>query len=114
MRDRKLQPVNDPGPRGRPKTAQAVTIALLLVGLLTAIFVIQNTADTQIEFLFWSAELPLAGALILAAVLGGTLAFLVAYIRYRQFKTALRQERRQRVGPPSPREPEPEARPEQP
>jgi uncharacterized integral membrane protein len=107
MRDRKLEPLHDPGPRGRPKTAQAVTIALLVVGILTAIFVIQNTAEAKVEFLFWSAELPLAGALILAAALGGTLGFLVEYVRYRQFRSALRQERRRRLG-----DGEPEAGPE--
>ncbi|MQB01729.1 MAG: DUF1049 domain-containing protein [Actinobacteria bacterium] len=71
-------------PRGRYKTAQAVVVALLVVGLLTAIFIFQNTTRARVRFLFWSASVPLAGALILAAVLGGIIAFLVAFVRQRR------------------------------
>jgi uncharacterized integral membrane protein len=91
-------------PGGRRKTAQAITGALLIVGLLLAIFVLQNTTDTKIEFLFWSASVPLAGALLLAAVLGGMFASLVVFVRQRQFRHALKAEQsRKRVpaeGPP--------------
>lgn len=80
-------------PRGRPKTAQAVTVAVLVVGLIIAIFVIQNTESHRITFLAWSANVPIAAALLLAAVLGGALAFLVAYVRQWQFRRALRRER---------------------
>jgi uncharacterized integral membrane protein len=71
-------------PRGRYQTAQAIVVALLVVGLLTAIFIFQNTTRARVHFLFWSASVPLAGALILAAVLGGILAFLVAFVRQRR------------------------------
>ena len=71
-------------PRGRYQTAQAVIVALLVVGLLTAIFIFQNTTAARVHFLFWSASVPLAGALILAAVLGGIFAFLVAFVRQRR------------------------------
>lgn len=74
-----------PAPRrGRFQTAQTVVIALLAVGLLIGIFVFQNTTKAKVHFLFWSASIPLAGALILAAVLGGIFAFLVAFFRQRQ------------------------------
>lgn len=70
--------------RGRYQTAQAVVVALLAVGLLIGIFVFQNTTKAKVHFLFWSASIPLAGALILAAVLGGIFAFLAAFFRQRQ------------------------------
>jgi uncharacterized integral membrane protein len=79
-----------PGPR--TKQAQGITIALLLVGLVTAIFVLQNTRSVNMKFLAWEASVPLAGALLLAVVLGGLLAFLVAFVRQRQYKRALRKE----------------------
>ena len=82
--------LKEPGPR--TKQAQGITIALLLVGLLTAIFVLQNTESVDVKFLAWEAEVPLAGALLLAVVLGGLLAFLVAFVRQRQYKRALRKE----------------------
>jgi uncharacterized integral membrane protein len=79
-------------PRGRTKQAQGITIALLVVGLLTAIFVLQNTRSVEMKFLLWETSVPLAGALLLAIVLGGILAFLVAFIRQRQYKRAMRKE----------------------
>ncbi|MDQ3878649.1 MAG: lipopolysaccharide assembly protein LapA domain-containing protein [Actinomycetota bacterium] len=84
----------DPEPAGAVKRAQGVTIALLIVGLLTAIFVLQNTNRVRMHFLFWSISTPLAGALLLAVVLGGLLAFLVAFVRQRQFRRAMKREHR--------------------
>ena len=81
--------------QGRYKTAQAVVVALLVVGLLTAIFILQNTNGAKVHFLFWSASIPLAGALILAAVLGGILAFLVVFVRQRRIARTLRDSDRQ-------------------
>src|ERR671919_3241608 len=79
---------------GRTRTVQAIVVVLLLVGLLVAIFVIQNTESANIDFLFWSARVSLAGALLLAAALGGILGFLVTYLRQRQFRQAMRREHR--------------------
>jgi uncharacterized integral membrane protein len=90
------RPEEDLETRGRVSTAQVVVIALLLVGLLVAVFVIQNTRDARIEFLVWSVTMPLAGALLLAAVLGGIFGFLVTYLRQRQFRQALRRRREPR------------------
>jgi uncharacterized integral membrane protein len=67
-------------------------VVLLLLGLLTAIFVLQNTEQTEVKFLFWSAKVPLAGALLLSVVLGGLLAFLVAFVRQRQYRRAMQRE----------------------
>jgi uncharacterized integral membrane protein len=84
----------DPEPAGPVKRAQGVVIALLVLGLLTAIFVLQNTEHVKMDFLLWSVSTPLAGALLLALVLGGLLAFLVAFIRQRQFRRAMKREHR--------------------
>ena len=73
-----------PVEQNRYKSAQAVVVALLIVGLLTGIFVFQNTTKAEVHFLFWSGSVPLAGALILAAVLGGIFAFLVTFFRQRR------------------------------
>ena len=68
-------------------------VALLVVGLLTAVFIFQNTARARVHFLMWSASVPLAGALILAAVLGGIFAFLAAFVRQRRIARELRGQR---------------------
>ena len=66
---------------------------MLAVGLLIGIFVFQNTTKAEVHFLFWSASIPLAGALILAAVLGGIFAFLIAFVRQRRKARELRAAR---------------------
>jgi uncharacterized integral membrane protein len=86
---------HDFAPPGRIRGAQIILIVLLLVGLLVAIFVIQNTESANIDFLFWSARVSLAGALLLAAALGGIFGFLVTYLRQRQFRQAMRREHRE-------------------
>jgi uncharacterized integral membrane protein len=86
--------VTQEGRRNRYRTLQAVVAALLVVGLLTAIFIFQNTTGAMVHFLFWSGSVPLSGALILSAVLGGTLAFLVVFIRQRRIaRDLIRSER---------------------
>ncbi len=97
-----MQPGSDGGERrSRSATAQAVTIALLVVGLLTAIFVLQNTDTANVNFLFWSVDVPLSGALLLAGVLGGLIAFLVAYVRRRVVMKRLSESRRDQTEPDS-------------
>jgi uncharacterized integral membrane protein len=85
---------HDFAPRGRIGGAQVIIVVLLVVGLLVAIFVIQNTESANIDFLFWSARVSLAGALLLAAALGGIFGFLVTYLRQRQYRQAMRREHR--------------------
>jgi uncharacterized integral membrane protein len=80
--------------RGKWATAQTVVVALLFVGLFTAIFVLQNTDETEVKFLFWSVDVPLAGALLLAAVLGGIITFLVTFARRRAVRRRSRRDER--------------------
>lgn len=72
--------------QGQSATLQAVVIALLVSGLLTGILIIQNTRPARLELLFWSATLPLAAVILLAAATGGILGFSVAYITQRQLR----------------------------
>jgi uncharacterized integral membrane protein len=96
-------------PRGRIRSVQVIVIVLLVVGLLVAIFVIQNTESADIDFLFWSARVSLAGALLLAAALGGIFGFLVTYLRQRQFRRAMQREHRAHEEGREPRaEPDPD------
>lgn len=81
-------------PRGRTMAAQVSLVAVVVVLLLTAIFVLQNVEDVDIDILFWTVTAPLAVALILALALGGLIASLVMYIRQRQVRHALEQQLR--------------------
>jgi uncharacterized integral membrane protein len=73
-------------PPGQKDTLQAVFIAVLASGLLTGILIIQNTRPARLQFLFWSASMPLSAALLLAAVAGGVLGFSVSFVRQRQLR----------------------------
>jgi ABC-type branched-subunit amino acid transport system permease subunit len=54
--------------------------------------VLQNTATAHVHFLFWSADVALAGAILLAAALGALVGFLIAFVRQLQFRRAMRRE----------------------
>ncbi len=53
----------------------------VLLAALAAIFVLQNTDDTDISFLFAEAQLPLFFALLLAVVLGIAIGWLTPKVR---------------------------------
>ena len=81
-------------PRGPLRTAQAITVSLIVVAIVIAIFILQNTQSQKITFLVWTAHMAVAGALLLAAGLGALLAFLITYGRQLQFRRAVRREHR--------------------
>lgn len=89
MHEQPHQPLK---PGRATRTAQWVIVALILVVLLIAIFVLQNTTTAHVHFLFWSADLALAGAILLAAALGALVGFLIAFVRQLQFRRAMRRE----------------------
>lgn len=55
-----------------------LTVAL---AVLAAIFVLQNTDETNVKFLFAEAQLPLFFALLLAVVLGVAIGWLAPKVR---------------------------------
>ena len=94
MHDQSHQPLK---PGRATRTAQWVIVALILVVLLIAVFVLQNTATAHVHFLVWSANVALAGAILLAAALGALVGFLVAFVRQLQFRRAMRREHQTHV-----------------
>lgn len=60
----------------------------LFFAVLAAIFVLQNTDDTDINFLFAEAQLPLFFALLLAVVLGIAIGWLTPKVRRGQKREA--------------------------
>jgi uncharacterized integral membrane protein len=79
----------------------AVVSALLLLVLL--VFILQNLQRVKISFLAWHGHLPLAVALLLAAVLGVLLVAIPGSGRILQLRRAsIRHARREsRTGPPA-------------
>lgn len=54
---------------------------MIAVAALAAIFVIQNTDETNISFLFAETEMPLFFALIIAILLGAAIGWLTPRVR---------------------------------
>ena len=53
----------------------------LAIGLLALVFVLQNTDDTSVKFLFAETELPLFFALVISIVLGAAIGWLAPRVR---------------------------------
>ena len=87
------------------RTAQWIIVALILAVLVIAIFVLQNTATAHVHFLFWSTDVALAGAILLAAALGALVGFLVAFVRQLQYRRAMRREHDLHEATPPPPQP---------
>lgn len=54
---------------------------LLTAGILFAIFVIQNTQDVEVQFLFTTTDSPLFLALIIAGALGALIGWAAPRVR---------------------------------
>lgn len=97
-------PVTDPGLDTKPPTprdeagkftrAGALWTALaggFVVLILLLVFVMQNTEPTPIQMFGWSWQLPVGVALLLAAIAGGLLTFLVGTVRILQLRRAAKK-----------------------
>lgn len=62
-----------------------------VVLILLLVFVMQNTATTTIHMFGWAWQLPVGVALLLAAIAGGLLMFLVGTVRILQLRRAAKR-----------------------
>ena len=82
------------GPRGRPKAAWTTVTIGVLVAVVLIVFIAQNTQKVEISFLGWDGDVPLAVALLIAAVCGAAIVLLVGTVRITQLRRAERRQRR--------------------
>jgi uncharacterized integral membrane protein len=73
--DRATRAGKPPGGRG-PRFWGAVTAAVLAL-----VFILQNTDETRVKFLFAELELPLFFALVISTVLGVVIGWLAPRVR---------------------------------
>jgi uncharacterized integral membrane protein len=83
----------DPLRGSRTSGFWAAVVALGLVLLLLIIFIAQNTRETTVSFLAWEGEVPVAVALLVAAVAGLFLAGLAGMLRILQLRRRVRRTR---------------------
>src|SRR3954469_4388208 len=87
------QPAEDPLRRSRTSGFWAAVVGLGIVLLLLIVFIAQNTRRTTVSFLAWDGEVPVAVALLVAAVAGLFLAGLAGMLRILQLRRRVRRTR---------------------
>jgi uncharacterized integral membrane protein len=85
---------DDPLRGSRTSGVWVATVGLGVVLLLLIIFIAQNTRRTTVSFLAWDGQVPVAVALLIAAVAGLFLALLAGMLRILQLRRRVRRERR--------------------
>jgi uncharacterized integral membrane protein len=72
----------------------AVIIAVMLLALV-AIFILQNTTTTKINFLAWHARVPVAAALLISLVVGAAITVAAGGARIHELHRRRRHGRRE-------------------
>jgi len=83
----------DPLRGSRTSGFWAAVVGLGLVLLLLIVFIAQNTRETTVSFLAWDGRVPVAVALLAAAVAGLFLAGLAGTLRILQLRRRVRRTR---------------------
>jgi uncharacterized integral membrane protein len=84
-----------PDPLRGSRTSGFWTAVLILVVLLLllAVFILQNTQDVQVSFLGWSGSAPLAASLLIAAVTGALVVASAGALRILQLRRRVKRQR---------------------
>jgi uncharacterized integral membrane protein len=85
---------NNAGPKSDGRRLGGGAIASLAGGALLVIFMIQNTEDVRLDFLFWHFTWPLWLVTMASAVLGALVWFGVGVMRRHRRRKERRQDRR--------------------
>lgn len=80
-------------PRTRTASLFATSVAGLVLAVLMLVFVLQNDARQQLEFLWLDFELPTGVAMLLSAVVGALIVASLALGRLVQLRLAARRHR---------------------
>lgn len=84
----------DPLRGSRTSGLWAATIGLGVVLVLLVVFIAQNTRTTTVSFLAWDGQVPVALAILIAAVAGLFLAGLAGMLRILQLRRRVRRDGR--------------------
>src|SRR3954452_14014621 len=84
---------DDPLRRSKTSGVWVATVGLVVVLLLLDIFIAQNTRRTTVSFLGWDGQVPVAVALMIAALAGLCLALLAGALRILQLRRRVRRDR---------------------
>lgn len=85
---------SDPLRGSRTSGIWVAVVGLVVLLVLLAIFVLQNTRSVEVTFLGWSGSAPLAAALLIATAAGLLIAVAAGGLRILQLRRRVRQARR--------------------
>jgi uncharacterized integral membrane protein len=69
-------------------------VALVVLLVLLAVFVLQNTQPVEVSFLGWEGEAPLAATLLIAVAAGLLIAVAAGSLRILQLRSRVRREQK--------------------
>ncbi len=84
----------DPLRGSRTSGFWAAVIALAVLLLLLAIFILQNTQKVEVSFFGWNGKAPLAATLLIAAVTGALVVAAAGAMRILQLRRRVKRDRK--------------------
>lgn len=76
---------------GRTAAAWTAVAVAVILGIALVVFMAQNTRQVEVTFLFFSGSIPVAVALLAAAVLGASVVLVVGTARVTKLRLVARQ-----------------------
>lgn len=86
----------DPLRGSRTSGVWVAVVALIVLLVLLAVFVLQNTRSVQVTYFGWEVTAPLAAALLIATAVGGAIVVAAGSLRILQLRRRVRRARRHR------------------
>lgn len=86
----------DPLRGSRTSGIWTATIALIVILILLAIFILQNTQSVEVSYFGWNGEAPLSATLLIAAAGGALLVASAGALRILQLRHRVKKERKRR------------------
>ncbi len=85
---------DDPLRGSRTSGIWAGVLALVVLLILLAIFILQNTQETEVSFLGWTGSAPLSATILIAAAGGALLVAAAGALRILQLRRRVKRERK--------------------
>jgi uncharacterized integral membrane protein len=85
---------SDPLRASRTSGLWTAVVALVVLLVLLAVFVLQNTRSVAVTYFGWEVEAPLAAALLIATAAGGLIVVAAGSLRILQLRRRVRRERK--------------------
>ena len=87
-------PAKDPLRGSRTSGIWVAVVAMVVVLVLLAIFILQNTQTVEVSYFGWQGHAPLAAALLIAVAAGLVIAVIAGSMRILQLRRRVRREQK--------------------